>query len=324
MDIKLNFLIAEDDPVSRTRLKRFLERSGYTVIAAKDGPEGWRLFQREKDRINFAILDQGMSRLSGIELCKQIKSSDVSHYIYVILLSAKEDTEDIVSGFKAGADDYITKPFDNEELISRIKVGQRIIALEKKLKTAYQKLHRVYQKLRIAAVTDSLTGFLNRGALFERLGRELLHAYQQDISLCLVMLDIDHFKRINDTHGHLFGDEILKSVAQRLKGAVRPYDFIGRYGGEEFLIVLIGVDENVAYSVAERIRRTISDREFEVNGLKLSITVSLGVVPVKVSEHGDIESLKDKLLLASDRALYKAKEEGRNRVVMAKPTSLVL
>lgn len=315
MSFNKKFLIAEDDPVSRLRLQRTLEKRGFKVIPAEDGQEGWEIFEKDKGNIYFAILDQTMPRMNGTELCRQIKNAKVSHYVYVIFLSAKEEIKDIVSGFEAGADDYVTKPFDSEELFSRIKVGLRIVELEQKLKRAYAKLQKAYQKLRIMAVTDALTGILNRRALFERIGIEVNKACREESGLCLIMLDIDHFKELNDQYGHLIGDEILTEVAKRLKSQIRPYDLLGRYGGEEFLIAILGASEEVGESIAERLRASISENEFVIDDKRIKITVSLGLVYAKMARDDKVDEIFENLLRAADQALYKAKEMGRNKVV---------
>jgi two-component system chemotaxis response regulator CheY len=304
----MKILIVEDEKISRMILLRALEKQGYEVLVAEDGQEGWEIFQKEKEDIYLAILDWMMPKMDGLELCHHIKKSQVSHYVYVMFLTGKSDVKDIVEGLDRGADDYLTKPFDNRELLSRIKVGLKIVELEKALKEANRKLH-------VLATTDGLTGILNRRALLERLWDELSRAGREKKPLCLIMLDIDHFKNVNDTYGHDAGDKVLIEVVNRIKSELRPYDMMGRYGGEEFLLGIPKTDLKTGKIIAERFRTCICERPFEINDKRLKVSISLGISNTVPSMDCDTNNLLETMIKSADDALYKAKETGRNKVV---------
>ena len=300
----MKFLIVEDEAVSRLLLQRVLQDQGYEVLVAKDGREGWEIFQREKKDIYLLIVDWMMPVMSGLELCKKIREAETSHYVYIIFLSAKGEKKDIVRGLKAGADDYLTKPFDKEELFSRINVGLRIIRLEQALKAANQKLY-------LLATLDGLTKILNRRELLNRLKEELSRASRRGTTFYLFMLDIDRFKKVNDEYGHEAGDRVLIEVVDRIKSRLRSYDVFGRYGGEEFLIGISEADKGIAREIAERLRRCICEKPFNIGGRGLTVSISIGLAEVKPSRNIDLEAAIRK----ADTALYKAKQQGRNRVV---------
>ncbi len=303
----MKILVVEDDPISCKILKRILENEGYKVITAKDGKEGLELFSRWKNEIGLLIVDWIMPKMDGLELCKKIRKENPFHYVYIIFLSSKIEKKDIVAGLNAGGDDYLTKPFDPEELLSRVKVGFRIINLERALKEANE-------KLKVLATIDELTGILNRRALFERLREEISRTLREKTCICFVMADIDHFKRINDEYGHILGDKVLFEVVKRLKEKLRPYDVIGRYGGEEFLIAISKVCGKDIKNIAERLRSSVSSKPFYIDGKELCITISLGVSCEKLSGKKEIEDVLNDLLKKSDNALYNAKNRGRNCV----------
>jgi len=305
----MKILLAEDIEVTRKLVKKILENKGYEVVEARNGQEAWEIFQKEKEKINIALIDWMMPRLTGLQLCKKIKATDVSGYIYVVFLTGKVDIDNVVEGLEAGADDYVTKPFDKRELVSRIDVGRRFIQLHQKLREAYQKLH-------ILSITDGLTRILNRRALLERLEEELHRVGRENAFFCLIMLDIDHFKRVNDEYGHQAGDKVLVEVVNRVKSELRPYDIIGRYGGEEFVVGILGADRGMGFKKAEDFRRCVEEKEFKYSDKKLKITISLGITCQKIEgTKNDIPQLLDDLTKKADDALYKAKETGRNKVV---------
>ena len=303
----MKVLIAEDENVSRMVLAKALANHEYEVLQARDGREAWDIFQNEKEDIYIAVLDWQMPGMDGIELCQRIKGASLSHYVYVIFLTGKRDIENIVKGLETGADDYLTKPFDRRELLSRIKVGLRLIGFEKALREANQKLHAL-------AITDGLTGISNRRALLESLRSEISRAVRENSPFCLIMLDIDHFKKINDTYGHSAGDKVLIEVVNRIKSALRPYDVIGRYGGEEFVVGISKTDSKINRVIAERLRTCICERPFQIEDRKIDVSISLGVVNFMPSRDNDINDLLEAMIKAADIALYKAKEAGRNRV----------
>jgi diguanylate cyclase (GGDEF)-like protein len=304
----MKVLIAEDENVSRMVLAKALADCEYEILQACDGREAWDIFQNEKEDIYIAVLDWQMPGMNGIELCQKIKDASLSHYVYVIFLTVKRDIEDIVQGLETGADDYLTKPFDRRELVSRIKVGLRLIEFEKALREANQRLHTL-------ATTDALTGIYNKRGVFDRISGEISRSVREKFPFCLIMLDIDHFKKINDTYGHIAGDKVLVKIANRIKSILRPYDVIGRYGGEEFIIGIPRADSKISKVTAERIRTCICERPFQVEGRKIDVSISLGVIDFMPSREYDINDLLAAMIKAADIALYKAKKAGRNRVI---------
>ena len=305
---EIKVLLAEDEPITRKLLHRHLVTQGYQVLEASNGKEAWEIFLREKEKIHLVLLDWMMPEMDGVELCKKIRDLDLEHYVYIIFLSVKQEKEDIVACLEAGADDYLTKPFHAQELLARIKVGCRIIALEKALREANYKLSKM-------AITDSLTGILNRNAIIDGLKKELSRAIREGKYIHLIMIDLDHFKKVNDTYGHLIGDKVLIKLVEKLKSYLRPYDLIGRYGGEEFLVVLLENNEKTSIGIAERMRLYISEKPFVIENLELNITISLGVTSFKPTKEIDIDVILIDLLKQVDAALYEAKNKGRNCVV---------
>jgi two-component system, cell cycle response regulator len=299
----MKILIAEDDVVSRRVLAANLEKWGHEVVVAADGAEAWEIFQRED--VGLAILDWMMPEMDGLEVCRRIRATEGREYVYIIFLTAKEGKSDIVTGLDSGADDYVIKPFHKDELQSRVKVGKRMVELERSLQSANR-------KLKILSITDSLTEFYNHGAILSRFAEEMERRKRECRPVSMIMADLDHFKRVNDTYGHQAGDKVLLEVARRIKSACRQYDNLGRYGGEEFLIILPGTDEREAQVVAERLHESVRSEPFDIGTEKINVTISqgLGTVP------WDLEIGEDEVIRAADAALYRAKEEGRDRVVI--------
>ena len=295
----MKVLVAEDEPVSRLRLQAFLTKWGYTVLVAADGADALRVFNRERPRL--VVLDRMMPHMDGLDVCRAIRAHAAEPYIYVILLTAQDDTREIVEGFEAGADDYITKPFEVQELEVRIRTGARIVELQEQLITARE-------QLRIEATHDSLTGLLNRAAFFEGFQKEVVRARRYQTPLALIMADIDHFKAINDQHGHPNGDRVLRETARRLRVSIRASDVIGRYGGEEFVVVAPDCGMHDALALAERFRACICAIPIEVADDSVFVTMSLGVAATCDMDEAD------RLLQAADDALYRAKHGGRNKV----------
>jgi len=301
----MRVLIAEDDVVFRRILEATLLKWGCEVISACDGNEAWRLMQ-SSDAPRLAVLDWMMPGLDGVEICRKVRMQTDKPYIYILLLSAKGHRGDMIAGLDAGADDYITKPFDPLELRGRLRAGQRIVDLQEELLAAREELQYI-------ATHDSLTRLWNRPAIISALKKQLALASGSGKAIAVAMADLDHFKRINDTYGHTVGDAVLSEISRRMISSVRPYDAVGRYGGEEFLIVFEGCTPADAYSVAERLRRCIGDQPIQVGDVPLSVTISLGIavcVPTGEEDH-------EVLIHQADAALYIAKNSGRNRVVTA-------
>jgi two-component system chemotaxis response regulator CheY len=293
----MKILIAEDDPVSRRVLEATLIKWGYDVAVASDGVEAWEIINNENPP-NLVISDWMMPRMDGLTLCRKIRSMEKSGYIYFIILTAKGEKEDVIHGLEAGADDFLTKPFNREELKYRTQIGERIIALERRI-------------LELAN-TDALTGVLNRRAFLERMEQETARSQRNKTSFSFIITDIDHFKKINDTHGHQAGDIVLEQFSKTLSKFMRPYDFIGRYGGEEFMICLSGVDETEAGSAAERMRKHTEEIEIMLpdGSHTIRITASFGKSSYKPESGESIDSV----IKRADNALYQAKNEGRNLV----------
>lgn len=292
-------LVAEDDPMFRKILKSWLENWGYRVIVAEDGTAAWNILQQERPP-ELLILDWVMPGIDGLQLCRRIRERQTTPYQYILLVTAKDDAEDVVTGLEAGADDYLTKPLDRSELRARLRVGRRILTLQKGLIQARE-------ELRFQATHDIPTGIWNRGALLNLLQREIERASRSQSPTGLLMLALDHFKKVNDTYGHLAGDVVLREVARRISEVVRSYDLVGRYGGEEFLVVLPSCDKNQALQSAERIRAVIAERPVLAAGAEILVTASIGVTVTTASTAAEKE-----ILAIADTALYKAKSAGRN------------
>ena len=301
----MRILIAEDDPVSRRLLEATLRRWGNEPVVCRDGGEAWKVLQNE-DAPKLLILDWMMPHLDGLELCRRVRKQSEEEYVYIILLTAKVEKEDIIEGLEAGADDYITKPFNMQELKVRLRAARRILELQEALIDARE-------KMRDRATHDPLTGLWNRDAITEILNTEYQRARRESHYMAVAMADIDHFKQVNDTFGHLAGDAVLREVARRITSSLRPYDAVARYGGEEFLFVLPGCDMERGKKMAERIRGRISAEPMDTPDGLISITVSFGVADTSFGTDGEPEQV----LRAADAALYKAKEAGRDRVELA-------
>ncbi len=301
----MRILVAEDDPISRHLLEAFLVKWGYEVIVAADGVEARRVLQHD-NAPNLALLDWMMPGTDGVEICREVRKRAAEPYTYILLVTAKGQKQDILEGLEAGADDYLAKPFDPQELRARLRVGRRILELQ-------EQLIQAREELRAQATHDPLTGLWNRTAILETLQRELDRAERQRTPVAVFMADLDHFKQINDTYGHLAGDAVLREVSRRMRTTIRSYDAIGRYGGEEFLIVTPGCDVTTALKLAERVRSCVSREPIDVAGGTFPATLSLGVAAS--SEAGDA----DQLVRDADAALYRAKNAGRNRVELALP-----
>jgi two-component system, cell cycle response regulator len=300
-------LIAEDDPIFRRILQSCLQSWNYRVRACENGLDAWRVLQQEHAP-QLAILDWMMPGMDGIEICRRIRGLQQDSYRYVLLLSAKDDKHDVVQGLEAGADDYLTKPFDVDELHARVRAGKRILELQNELIQARE-------SLRFEALHDHLTGVWNRGAVLNLLQREVQRRQRSGEALGVVMADVDHFKNINDSYGHLVGDAVLAEVARRLTASVRGYDSVGRYGGEEFLVIVPGCDPKGLIVSAERLRRVIADCPIDSSSGPIPVTLSVGLVSVDADNTEPVEHIA--LVQAADSALYRAKAGGRNRVEIA-------
>lgn len=306
----MKVLIAEDDVVSRRVLEATLVKWGYQVVACVDGSEAWQVLQGG-DAPQLVVLDWMMPGMDGVQLCREIRKRAEAPYIYILLLTAKSQRQDIILGLEAGADDYLTKPFDSHELKVRLRAGSRILDLQAELISARD-------SLRFQATHDTLTGLWNRAAILDILNRELARNRRSGSQLGVVMVDVDHFKTINDTHGHLAGDVVLREIARRMRASMRSYDEIGRYGGEEFLVVAPGCAAPDTLKLAERLRSCIGGEAIALAGRTITVAGSLGVASSSAWQ----EAGEDWLLRAADAALYLAKQRGRNRVELFCPDDM--
>jgi two-component system cell cycle response regulator len=299
----MRVLVAEDDVTSRTILTAILHKWGYEVVSAVDGEQALQLLQQpESPRL--ALLDWSMPGLSGIEVCSRLRVSQAHDSVYIIILTAKSEKKNIVEGLNAGANDYIVKPYDNDELQARINVGRRMVEIQSELESAKRALlHEV--------MYDSLTGVYNRKAILNHLKKELSRTIRTGGIIGIGMCDLDHFKKVNDKYGHQTGDEILKGFTRLVNANLREYDLIGRYGGEEFLIIIPSCGDPEKMMDFSRLCNVISASKIHTRSGELSITVSIGVT------QSDGKDSVDKILNEADNALYKAKDIGRNCVCYA-------
>ncbi len=301
----MKVLLAEDDAISRRMLEVFLVKWGYEVVVAKGGEDSWAILQ-EKDAPRLAILDRMMPGEDGIDICRRIRQRKGRPYTYIILLTARGQKEDIVEGLEAGADDYIIKPFDPHEFRARLRAGGRIVELQ-------EQLLRARESLRDQASRDPLTEIWNHGTILAILRKEVARATRSQGPIAVAMADVDRFKTINDTYGHPTGDAVLREAAHRIRDAMRTYDSLGRYGGDEFLAIFPGCDPAAAARFAESFRVRLDRNAIETPEGLIPVTLSLGVVAVENLSNVNFTTL----VRVADIALYRAKFAGRNRVALA-------
>lgn len=294
----MKVLIAEDDFISSKFLENFLGKMGFTPITAADGMDAWKALHQDGD-IRLVVSDWMMPRMDGVELCRRIRAEASERYVYFIVITAKDNREDVIEGLEAGADDFIVKPFNAEELKCRVEIGQRILDLQDRIVNL--------------ACTDGLTLALTRRELFKRLKEEVQRAARKETPLSIIMADIDYFKAINDKYGHAAGDEVLLQFADQLRQQCREYDFLGRYGGEEFVLTLPDTRNDQAVEVAKRICSDVAAMEVYLPNADepVCITASFGVA----TYFGDVpQAVPEELVDRADKAMYEAKAKGRNTV----------
>jgi two-component system chemotaxis response regulator CheY len=294
-------LVADDEPVTRTRLASTLRRENFTVLVAANGFEALELYRQNHPSL--VITDWMMPDLSGIDLCAAIRSESAERFPYVIFLTGLAQKKNVIAGLDAGANDYLTKPFQPDELLARVRVGRKTVELQEELARKNRFLERL-------ALTDPLTGIPNRRALEELAAREFAAAARHGYAAWVVIADIDRFKSINDTYGHDAGDEVLKTTARVLKTSFRQSDCVGRLGGEEFVLLLTHADAEQARLAVERVREELAIHPFQWKGQALTVTASFGLAGGCPAGAGDFTSM----LARADAALYSAKKNGRNRV----------
>jgi len=304
----MKLLLADDDPSFRSLLGKTLTSWGYQVSCAADGPTAWQMLQ-EEGAPQLALLDWIMPGMDGPQVCRLVRNQTDWPYVYLLLLTGRVDKQDLISGLEAGADDYLIKPIDPDELRVRLWAGQRILNLQERLLTAQE-------MIRHQATHDPLTGLWNRAVALDALNRELARSRREGKPVGVLLADVDHFKHVNDTHGHLAGDAVLRQVSDTMRHALRPYDMVGRYGGEEFVVVLPECDAAICWKLGERLRHGISEMVVEGDHGPIPVTLSVGVASSSGWQQADAQTL----LHAADAALYRAKRAGRNRVEQGTPT----
>ncbi|QQD19377.1 diguanylate cyclase [Spongiibacter nanhainus] len=295
----MDVLIVDDDPITRLALCAALEEWGLNPVVAESGNRALEMLEQDNPP-HLLILDWSMPGISGPELCKILRARDDGQFFYILMLTGKEGNEAVIEAMEAGADDFLSKPFDHRVLKVRIAAGSRIVRLE--------------QTLNQLASRDSLTQCWNRRMIDELFDSTLAEARRKGSALCVMMVDIDHFKAINDTYGHAIGDTALQHMVAILNQNLREYDQVGRYGGEEFIVVLPTTDRDSAWGIAERVRSAVEYQPSVLSdGREISMTVSIGLAMFEPKRDPDRRSLMER----ADQALYKAKRSGRNRIIVA-------
>ena len=307
---KFRILVVDDVPVNIQLQRAYLEAMGYEVLEAEDGVQALEI--AHKDRPDLILLDVMMPNMNGFEVCRRLKNDPATQFIPVVMVTALNEVSDRIRGIEAGADDFISKPFNKLELLARVRSLLRVKQLHDELEEKVRELEKAREKLQELAITDGLTGLYNYRYFRERLQNEVDRAERHGLDLSTVMIDIDFFKHYNDKHGHPAGDEVLRTIGEILKRNVRKIDVAARYGGEEFALILVETNGSNARLVAEKLRRLVEEYPFphaeeQPNG---RLTISAGVAAYP-EDGRDAESL----IASADRYLYRAKELGRNRVV---------
>ena len=306
---QVKLLIADDSAVSRKLVEYALSDRRYVLIFATNGQEAVQRVEEQNPEL--VIVDWLMPDLTGPEICQHIRARPDAPYAYIIVLTAKSEKHSLVEGLGAGADDYLTKPFDADELAARVGVGLRTIHLHREIEAKNVLLKEL-------ALTDALTGLPNRRAIEEWGDRQLRGALRHRFSFHVVIADLDHFKLVNDTYGHDAGDTVLKRFAEILRSSCRKSDMCGRIGGEEFVLAFTHASDENALLVTERVRRQFEATEFHFGKDALVSTASFGVSGLTEMKAGTPAQPDFKLLLSqADAALYSAKRHGRNRAEFA-------
>lgn len=300
-------LIADDDLALRFIMQKMLEGWGFEPVIASDGEAALRIMEESDEPPRLLLLDWEMPKINGLDLCKRLRAVDTSDPPYIILVTGHAEAEYIQTALDAGANDFVSKPTNSGVLRARIGVGLRTLELQRRLNIANHML--AYR-----ADHDELTGLRNRGAVVERLESELARAQRTNASLAIAILDIDFFKQVNDTYGHPIGDRVLREFADRLRDTFRPYDIVGRYGGEEFIAVC-PIEQSKSFELFERFRIVVEETPFLADDLSINVTVSVGVRTLFGDEAKGSQPILA-LLADADAALYRAKHSGRNTVCM--------
>lgn len=303
---EIRLLLVDDNALERRFMQVLLRSEGYVVETASDGEEA--LAKILNGRFHILVTDWEMPGMDGATLCRRVREANLPTYLYTLLLTG-HSAADVVAGLEAGADDYLRKPPSKPELLARLKTGARIVRLEQSLCDAREKVQRL-------SVTDALCGTFNRRYLDDQLGKEVERARRYQRPLSIVMADLDLFKRVNDERGHQAGDEVLRFFAALLLSSIRTNDWVVRYGGEEFVIVLPETDSAGAAAAAEKIRAQCANSTVPTSTGNLRITASFGVVALGPTSDSPA-AVGESLLRQADAALYSSKRQGRNRVTLA-------
>ena len=306
VDAPRSVLIVDDSLVEQTFLHDSLTANGYEVTVTSNGREALEVLKRTF--IPLVITDWVMPEMDGLELCSMIRQEEFPSYIFIILLTGKGQKMDIITGLDAGADDYIIKPVDLPELLARIRTGKRVLRLERNLSNALE-------QVKTMLITDTLTGCYNRRYLMESLPNEIKRSMRYGHNLSLAMMDIDNFKKINDTYGHQAGDKVLCEMTSSINSAIRSgLDWLARYGGEEFVLILPETDLDGARKTIERVQNSLSSMIIPFGSEILNITLSFGLTTY--DPLNDTKEISGEILLkAADHYLYRAKKEGKNRYI---------
>jgi two-component system cell cycle response regulator len=309
----MKVLVADDDPITRCVLEALLHKWGYQALVTPSGHDAREaLCAYQGPRL--AILGRLSAAMDSLEICRQLRAAESGQeYAYVVLLGTGHEREQLLEALEAGADDFVGKPFDPGELRVRLRAGERILRLNADLRAARE-------ALQVQATHDPLTSLWNRSAALEAFDRELARGSRECHSVGLAIADIDHFKRVNDAFGHQAGDIVLAEAARRLKSAIRAYDILGRYGGEEFIAVFPSITDAGLVDVAERMRQAVCESPVQVASRAVEVTVSIGAALGSLDASLDPHAL----IQAADEALYGAKRAGRNQICLAPPARLVL
>jgi diguanylate cyclase (GGDEF)-like protein len=301
VESKFTVAIVDDDPAIRRLVRLFLKRSGYETIEFSTGEEARQELPRQP--WDLLVLDRKLPDMDGVTLCRELRSNPQFRTRYIIMLTGEDEQEDKVEGLELGADDYVTKPFQYPEFLARVRAGKRIVDLQKELV-------ETNRRLELLSITDGLTKLNNHRHFQDELARAFEESARYERPLSLAMIDIDFFKKVNDTYGHAVGDEVLKEVSRLYQDSIRSTDLVARYGGEEFAVMMPETQMNDAIAFAEKIRALVESTPIETQAGALSVTVSIGVSSVP---HARIHSAKE-LIISADKSLYRAKKNGRNQV----------
>ncbi len=311
---RLRVLVVEDDRSMRVLLEAMLKSAGHDVTVARNGAEAMGLLDQVRPQL--VITDWTMPEMGGIELCSKLRESAEGRNVYVTILTSQESVERLVEAFEAGTDDYLVKPLTQKIFFARLRAAQRVVQLQEELAFDREQLVRFSRELAASnerlqrlALTDALTELPNRRFAMERLEQEWALSQRGERALSCMMVDIDHFKSINDEFGHQTGDDALKSVADTLRHSARTQDVVCRYGGEEFVVICPDTGIEAARQCAERLRQNVASQSLKSQAGNIHLTVSIGVAEKKEG----INSIED-LLIRADERLYAAKEAGRNRI----------